>query len=136
MDWLTKLWNHITTGKASGASKTPAAKTVAAKVSSEPIIKTTAPAQKPNEIPIAREMSEQQAQIETTRSKYFDVIKNPDHKVREGENPDKIAKKYGVETSTLLVYNGLNENSKIKPGQILKIPPTRKLKNVNNLLVH
>ena len=131
MDWLTKLWNYITTGKTSGVAKKPVAKTAAA--SSKPIIQAKPQAKKPNEISIIPEMSEQRAQIEATRAKYFDVIKNPNHTVKNGENPDKIAKKYGLETATLLAFNGLDSKSKIRPGQILKIPPTRKLKNVNNL---
>ena len=133
MDWLTKIWNCITTGKTSGAAKKPVAKTAA--VSSKPILQAKPQAKKPNEISIIPEMSEQRAQIEVTRAKYFDVIKNPDHKVKNGESLDKIAKKYGVETSTLRVFNGIKEKDadKTPVGIVLKIPPTRKLKNVNNL---
>ncbi len=133
MDWLTKLWNYITTGKTSGAAKKPVAKTAVA--SSKPIIQAKPQAKKPNEISIIPEMSEQRAQVETTRAKYFDVINNPNHTVKNGENLDKIAKKYGIETSTLRVFNSIKEEdaAKIPIGRVLKIPPTRKLKNVNNI---
>ena len=131
MDWLTKIWNYITTGSAAGASKKGTPKTE--QTPKKPVIQPAPQGKKPNEISMTREMTDQQAQIETNRAKYFDIVNNPNHKVKSGENVGSIAKKYGLETVTLLAFNGLDEKSIIKPGQVLKVPPTRKLKNVNNL---
>ena len=44
--------------------------------------------------------------------------------VAEGDSLGLIARKFGLKTSTILLANGLNENSTIKPGQRLVILPT------------
>lgn len=132
MDFLTRLWNYIKV-KFSGEEKTaPAKKTTNTK---QPIFNYNKNTANPNEIPMMREISDEQIQANNTREKYITTIKNPNYKVKNGDNPDKIAAKFGVETNSLLALNGLDKNSakKIKAGQILKIPPTRKIKNVNNL---
>ncbi|HSC87666.1 MAG TPA: LysM peptidoglycan-binding domain-containing protein, partial [Polyangiaceae bacterium] len=56
-----------------------------------------------------------------------DAPKKPDaprvtHKVRTGETPSGIAKKYGVSVSSLLSANGLQPKSVLQPGQTLTIP--------------
>ncbi len=44
------------------------------------------------------------------------------HKVRPGETPAEIARRYGVSLAALLNYNGLTMGSVIRPGDVLKIP--------------
>lgn len=133
MDFLTKLWNYIKV-KISGdtqTSKPPVQKTsVKAPIFNTPTKKTA-----PNEITMMNEISDEQIQTNNTRSKYITITKNPNYKIKNGDNLDNIAKKFGVETRALLALNGLNDTSakKLKIGQTLKIPPTRKAKNVNNL---
>ena len=133
MDFLTRLWNYIKV-KFSGEEKTapPKKTTTTAK---QPIFNYNKNTANPNEIPMMREISDEQIQANNTREKYITTIKNPNYKVKNGDNPDKIAAKFGVETNSLLALNGLDKNSakKIKAGQILKIPPTRKIKNVKTL---
>lgn len=68
------------------------------------------------------------------RSNYITTVNNPSYKVKSGDNMEKIAKKYGVEVRALLEANGMTKNNaNLKIGQILKIPPTRKIKNINTL---
>jgi LysM repeat protein len=43
--------------------------------------------------------------------------------VKQGDNPEKIAISFDINTDTLLAANGLNDNSIIKPGQELTILP-------------
>jgi murein DD-endopeptidase MepM/ murein hydrolase activator NlpD len=43
--------------------------------------------------------------------------------VKQGDNPEKIAISFDINTDTLLSANGLNDNSIIKPGQELTILP-------------
>ena len=45
------------------------------------------------------------------------------HRVRSGETPSQIARRFGVTLRSLLDYNGLTMTSIIKPGQLLRIPP-------------
>jgi len=44
------------------------------------------------------------------------------HKVRTGETPSQIARRYGVPLASLLQANGLEMDSVIKPGQVLRVP--------------
>jgi membrane-bound lytic murein transglycosylase D len=44
------------------------------------------------------------------------------HRVRAGETPSQIARRYGVSLAALLNYNGLTVTSVIRPGDVLKIP--------------
>jgi GH24 family phage-related lysozyme (muramidase) len=69
------------------------------------------------------------------RTKYIEETKNSPHTVQKGDTIAGIATKYGVETSSILQLNGLDKNSatNLKIGQVLKIPPTKKIKNVKNL---
>lgn len=43
------------------------------------------------------------------------------HKVKSGESPYSIAKKHGMSTELLMNLNGLNVNSKLSVGQVLKL---------------
>lgn len=134
MDWLTQIYNYMVS-KISGSSNTnTTAKTSSSKVSA-PIIKGSKNSPKPNEITMMPEISDAQLQTQKERAKYITTVKNPDYKVKQNDNPDKIAQKYGVTTAALLAANGLNEQTakKIRAGQTLKIPPSRKVKGVNNL---
>lgn len=108
----------------------------AAGVSSKPLFgggnKTT---ENQNEIKMVDELSYAQIQINETRSKYIEVVKHPEYTVKEGDKIETIAKKFGVETRSLLAANGLNEDyaKKIRAGQVLIVPDSRKIKNVKNL---
>lgn len=45
------------------------------------------------------------------------------YKVRRGDTASRIAKKYGVDQKAVFAASGLGPRSKLKVGQILKIPP-------------
>lgn len=49
-----------------------------------------------------------------------------EHKIRRGDTPSSIAKKYGVATSVLLEVNKLNKRSKLRIGNHLVIPVSTK----------
>jgi len=83
----------------------------------------------PNNIDMYREISDS----EIERQKYIEVRKNENYKVKNGDNLSTIANKFNVEVGLLMQLNGLNENSVLKINQELKIPPTRTVKNINNL---
>jgi len=129
MDFLTKLLNKISSVFSSSAP-TPKVQTKPASASIMPAPK---PAKKDNEITMMSEMTDEQIQIRQNREKYFDYKKNPNHKVQKNETLEKIAQKYEVSLYELMELNGLNDKSVIRLGQTLKIPPTRKIKNVKNL---
>lgn len=132
MDWLTKIIDYIKV-KVSGEGSS--SKTVSAAKTKNPIFRGSGRTEHPNEIPMVSEMTDEQIQTQSTRSKYIATVKNPNHTVKKNENPDVIAKKYGITTRALLAANNLNEKSavNIKVGQVLKVPPSRKVKNVNNI---
>ncbi|RMD79842.1 MAG: LysM peptidoglycan-binding domain-containing protein [Lentisphaerae bacterium] len=44
------------------------------------------------------------------------------HVVKPGESYWSIAQRYGIPLRTLLVYNGVDSNTTLRPGQRLKIP--------------
>lgn len=69
------------------------------------------------------------------RNKFIKTIPHPDHKLKKGEHPSTLAKKYNVEERTILMLNGLSkkEATELQVGDVLKIPPTRVAKNINNL---
>lgn len=132
MDFLTKLWNYI---KVQFGGKSDDSSVQKSSSSKKPIFNNKKNTSNPNEIPMMRDISDQQIQINNNRAKYITVVKNPNYKVKAGENPEVIAKKFGVETRALLAANGLTEASakKIKVGQVLKVPVSRRIKNVRNL---
>lgn len=133
MEWLSKLYDYIkvkVTGESACAPKTSVVST------KKPLPLTKgAKSTDLNEITMTHELSDSQLQTNSERSKYITVVKNPPHKVQSGESIDVIANKYGVETRSLLALNSLTFETakKIKPGQSLKIPNSRKIKNVKNL---
>lgn len=135
MDWLLNLFQSIKTKISQWTSSdTPDVKSkqkVKQPLFNNDKKKTT----EPNEISMMTEISDEQIQTNNLRSKYITTVKNPDHRVKKNENPEVIAKKYGVTTRALLAANNLDEQSaqKIQVGQVLKIPPSRRVKNVNNL---
>lgn len=130
MDWLNKIFNLFSScSNTSNTTTTP-------RTENKPLFENTKKSQpKQNEIPMVSEISDEQIQAQNARSKYVTTVKNPDYTIKQNDNPDKIAKKYGITTAALLAANNLDEKSakKIRAGQILKIPPTRKVQNVNNL---
>jgi GH24 family phage-related lysozyme (muramidase) len=71
--------------------------------------------------------------LRENRKKYFQYVNNPNYKVRSGDTLEKIASKYNVSVYAILEANAMNEKSVIRAGQTLKIPPTRKIRNVRNL---
>lgn len=133
MEWLSKLYNYIKVkfiGESSAGQKTYAVS------SKEPLpLASSTKKSVPNEITMVGNLSDEQIQTNSERAKYISVVKNPPHKVKSGESIDVIAGKYGVETRSLLALNSLTPETakKIKPGQSLKIPQSRKIKNVKNL---
>jgi membrane-bound lytic murein transglycosylase D len=55
-----------------------------------------------------------------------------EHKIRRGDTPGAIARKYGIATSVLLEVNKLNKRSKLRIGNYLVIPvSTRRLMAAN-----
>ncbi len=47
------------------------------------------------------------------------------HRVKRGENPTRIARRYGIRLSDLLAANGLSTKARLSVGQVLKIPAPR-----------
>lgn len=125
MDWLTKIWNSLQTQFGIGASTSVSSGAPAKK----PILKRAKNTPKSNEITMSKDISD----AEITRSNYVTIVKNPNHKVKSGDNLSKIADKYGVSVAALVTANGLSEKTVLKLGQTLVIPPSRKTKNVKNL---
>lgn len=88
-----------------------------------------------NEIPMMREISDEEINLDAKRNKYIKVTTHPDHKLQKGEHPSTLARKYNVEERTILMINGLDKNdaTNLQIGDVLKIPPTRTAKNINNI---
>ena len=131
MDWLTKIWNSIKT-TFGGGSSAPVKNKPSTK---QPIFNGTKRTSNPNEITMMREISDEQIHTNSVRAKYISSIKNPSYKIVQGDSIDKIAQKFGVETLSILACNGLDEKTAktLRAGQVLKIPPSRKIKNVKSL---
>lgn len=132
MDFFINLINYIKE-KICGPEAKPAKKVNHS--SKRPIFNGRKTTKNDREIPMVRDISDQQIQANQQRQKYITVVKNPSYKVKSGDNPDIIASKFGLETRTLLAANGLTEESakNLRVGQVLKIPSSKKLKNVRNL---
>lgn len=45
------------------------------------------------------------------------------HVVKSGDTPYRLGKKYGVSAEQIMKYNGIKDASKLRLGQVLKIPP-------------
>lgn len=133
MEWLTNLLNAIKTKITGGSGNVE--RSQGKNSVKKPIFNNAKNKPAKNEISMISDISDEQIQAQKNRAKYINTVKNPDYKVKPNESPDKIAQKFGITTAGLLAANRLNEQTakNIKVGQVLKIPPTRKLKNVNNL---
>ena len=68
----------------------------------------------------------------TFNLRYVDVSENYPHTVKKGENLSVIAKKYGVQVRGIKELNRM-DSDEISVGQVLKIPPKIKAKNVDSL---
>lgn len=132
MDFFTDLWNYI---KVNIFGFKPEVKPAKSSTAKKPLFNGINNTERKNEIKIVNDITDEQIQANEVRSKYISVVKNPDYKVKRGDNISAIAKKYKVEERSLLALNGLDKASarKIQPGQILKIPPSRRVKNVRTL---
>ena len=86
-----------------------------------------------NEIIMVKDLSDEEIRQRQQRQKYVQLIKNPDHKIKKGENIDSIARKYNVSVNEIFEVNGISKNTVLRIGQTLKIPPTKKLKNIKTL---
>lgn len=88
-----------------------------------------------NEIPMMREITDDEITLENKRSRYIKVTNHPDHKLQKGEHPSTLARKYNVEERTILMINGLDKKdaTNLQIGDVVKIPPTRTAKNINNI---
>jgi len=49
--------------------------------------------------------------------------KEVNYTVKTGDNPSKIAYRFGIKVSTLLWANDLNVKNQLKPGDVLRVPP-------------
>lgn len=132
MDFLTKIWNFIKV-KLIGEPKTDTIKKTNSK--KQPIFNNKKNTTQPNEITMIRDITDEQIEANKVRARYVTSTKNPNYKIKSGDSIEKIAEKFGVETRSILVKNNLTPETakKIRAGQILKIPNTRKVKNVRNL---
>lgn len=133
MDFLSKIFNYIKvklTGESSAPQKTQVGTSV-----KEPILHYKKEKPQEGEIPMMRELSDEEIQTNNDRAKYIATRKNPKYEVKNGDNIEKIANKFGIETRSLLVANNLTEKTarKIRVGQVLKVPDTRSIKGVKNL---
>ena len=135
MDFLTYLWNSVKNGVRSflglnNDDVKPSKSTPKNSVFGVQKKKTYK-----NEISITGSKTDEQLQTEAVRSRYIATAKNPNHKIKSGENISTIAKKYGVEECSILDANYMTKESakKIRAGQTVKIPPKRRAKNVRNL---
>ena len=87
------------------------------------------------EIPMMRDISDEQIETDSKRSRYLKITQHVDHTLKAGETPSILARKYNVEERVILMLNGLSKEdaTKLQIGQTLKIPPTRTARNINNL---
>lgn len=133
MDFLTKLWNYVKVNFL-GQSSDSSVKSVQ-KNTKEPLFNGLNKKNYENEINVINDITDEQIQVNQQRSKYIKTTKNPDYKIKSGDTISKIAEKYGIEERSLMALNGLDKTSatKIRVGQVLKIPPTRTVQNINNL---
>ena len=124
---LTKFINAITeffTGKTEQPAKTN-------RNGKASIFKGTKHTKNPHEISMMNDISDTQI----TRNNYISYRKNPKYVLKEGDTISVIAKKFGVEEQSILYANSLTKETakNLKIGQILKIPPTKTVKNIRNL---
>lgn len=132
MEYITQLWNYF---KVNILGMAPETKKVTKTNSKQPILNKYNKAKRPNEIKMVRDISDAQIQANMVRAKYLQITKHGNHKIQKGENVATIAKKYGVEEASILMANRLNKDTakSLQIGQVLKIPNSRKAKNVRSL---
>jgi membrane-bound lytic murein transglycosylase D len=64
-------------------------------------------------------------QIEEARPPVYERTKGKKyvkHRVRSGETVQTISKQYGVPAKTILAYNGLSADAKLKSGKVIRVP--------------
>lgn len=135
MDFLTNFWNYITNSIKAVMSDNSKPSAAGKRANKGSLFNTPKKKVYKNEISITGSKSDEQLRTEAVRSRYIVSVKNPNYKLKSGETVAVVAKKYSVEESSILDANFLDNDSakKIQAGKILKIPPTRKVKNVRNL---
>ncbi len=71
----------------------------------------------------AEEAAKKKAAEEAARKKAAEEAKKPiNHKVSDGENLTKIAKRYGVSVQEIKKHNNITDDNKVRSGSTLKIP--------------
>lgn len=88
-----------------------------------------------NDLSMMREISDEEITLNQNRNKYVKVTNHAPHKLQKNESPSTLARKYNVEERTILMLNGLTKEqaTKLQIGDMVKIPPTRTARNINNL---
>ncbi len=64
-------------------------------------------------------------QIEEAKPPVYERVKGKryvKHRVRSGETVQTISRQYGVPAKTILAYNGLSADAKLKSGKIIRVP--------------
>lgn len=98
-------------------------------------IPSKASIQNNNEIPMMRDITDEEITFDSTRSRYINITKHSDYKLKEGDTPIKLARKFDVEERNILLVNGLTKEKaeSLQIGDVLKIPQGRHAKNINNI---
>lgn len=81
---------------------------------------------------LGRQLAMVEPQIEEARPPVYERTKGRKyvkHRVRSGETIQTIAGQYGVSSKTILAYNGLSSQAKLKPGKVIRIPLTTTAKS-------
>ena len=134
MDFRIDKFN---TGETFAGNTTPATVS-SSKAIKQPIFEKTQPSQPlEGEISFMNDIEIYADRIkdDDDRSKYLKKTQHSKYKVKKGDTPAIIAKKYGIETNTLLAANGLDSVSakNIQINDELIIPPTISVQNVKKL---
>ena len=129
MGFITKIWNYIF-GSSEPAKTAPANANKSGNPSIMPKRATSVPS---GEIPVYRELTDEEILLQQNRQKYITDKPNNNYKIQSGDNLEKIAKKYNISIYALMMENNLTETSVLRVGQILKIPPTHDLQKIKNL---
>jgi len=131
MEWFSIIFKMIKSTLSTSSENSSAA----AKAKKGSVFSGNKSVTHPNEISMMSDISDYQIQLNNLRKKYITVVNNPNYKLKAGDSISNIAKRFGVEESRILQVNGLTKESakKLKIGNVLKIPSTRKLKNIRNL---
>ncbi len=135
MDFLTNLWNYITNGIKTVFYGEPKNEKTLAKSNKNSVFGAPKKKVYKNEIGMLGSKTDEQLQTEAVRSHYITTVKNPNYKLKPGESLATVAKKYGIEERSMLDANSLTKETakKLQAGKVLKVPPSRKVKNIKNL---